>query len=817
MKKMLRKSMMLAGAVAVAAGTWAYAVSAHTPLAKLRVQAPQTMEQMARQAMEQNRSTEGMYRMMAPRHADEQSRWEAVIDEDFSLFTAGSEEAIDETFMPEAYFETGAMDLDDALFHTPGWSGVGVYQAGGMAALAYPRMGGLINTPFVEMQGHLKVTVRVKAIEARFILMMSIVAGDYWSPYDPGCGDRTQAQDPTLMPDDGWQELTFEVVNPSAEPCALQMNGMAYNSGKLLIDYIKVERDLNYVATPSGLKAEGFVTDGFTAAWDAASGAESYKVDLYKMEAIGGNVMYEESLDNLAADEEGNLTGLSQGWSGKVTPTTDGVVAEGNGSGNAIRLATSDDYIELDCDGKYVVNISYDANYLVKGAESYAHLDCQVYDPELDDWMGWNITPTKGPGEWISDVATESFQGFTSGYQGRFTKVRFHVGEIGLARMIGLSEVDEVFLVDNIKIETTPELEVSPVSESVATEQTEYTFTGLDMQHFYGFTVTGVGAEGESNPSKMFKAQGVAAPEPLPATDLDERGAYTANWLAAHHANAYILNSYEIYTLEEPKTDYVIMEENFDACKEGDKETGMKSLGNFSRISLDNYTDNPGWIGSGTLLCNGMVGCVNMDYESHTTFSMLSPMMDLSNNGGQYTVTVSFELENAYEQFVVQGGMETYQIIEPNGELARTVQITLDKGHQHTDLMFYTVNGTPFLLDKVVVSQNLQQGDRLHKLLKQMETQDLTMRVNELEIKDNHIHAYSLQSVYDNYGDIYYSDYSDYMTVDLAASGIEALEQAGISLENAEFYDLQGRRVYEPQEGIYVVKSGEKTVKVIIR
>ena len=38
-----------------------------------------------------------------------------------------------------------------------------------------------------------------------------------------------------------------------------------------------------------------------------------------------------------------------------------------------------------------------------------------------------------------------------------------------------------------------------------------------------------------------------------------------------------------------------------------------------------------------------------------------------------------------------------------------------------------------------------------------------------------------------------------------------------IANDKAEYYDLQGKRLNEPQKGINIVKRGNKTMKVIIK
>lgn len=90
-----------------------------------------------------------------------------VAEEDFSLFTAGSEDAPDNTNIAPGtnyiYY------IDENYTHTPGWGGYNVYQAGGVCALLKytdPYYGttayGHIQTPENELYGTSTITFRAR-------------------------------------------------------------------------------------------------------------------------------------------------------------------------------------------------------------------------------------------------------------------------------------------------------------------------------------------------------------------------------------------------------------------------------------------------------------------------------------------------------------------------------------------------------------------------------------------------------------------------------------------------------------------------------
>ena len=97
--------------------------------------------------------------------AASQSEATVVLEEDFSLFTAGSEDMPDNVnIAPEVDY---TYLVDTAYTHQPGWLGYYVFQAGGCAALKeyeyYGYMyGGYISTPEAELYGEVTVTFRAR-------------------------------------------------------------------------------------------------------------------------------------------------------------------------------------------------------------------------------------------------------------------------------------------------------------------------------------------------------------------------------------------------------------------------------------------------------------------------------------------------------------------------------------------------------------------------------------------------------------------------------------------------------------------------------
>ncbi|MGM9688585.1 MAG: hypothetical protein ACI3YD_05990 [Alloprevotella sp.] len=782
---------------------------------RLKVKAaPMTIEEQARQLQQRMKGATPidvgqMKAQVRSRAAEEEGNWEALIDEDFSRFTAGTEDEPDGTMYPTDYFETYSNVLPDDLFNLPGWWGIGVYQAGGNCALAYPNVGGYLDSPMMNMSGRLRITTRVKAINAKAMFFLSILADSYENPVDPIGAQMNLYQ---LKPEDGWQEITLETVNPwGGDDCFLQVNAMCYNKGGLVFDYVKVERDRDFVSVPSGLSAKHFTDEGFTAQWTKAYGADSYLVTLYQKAALSEENFVSANTFDGVTSAEGTLGGLAQGWTGTAYGTHDGQLTtdEGYEGGKALLLTSNDDVLEFDANGSEILNGSLAVKRVSGDENSYAEMCVDLYDEAQKYWDTWIIRlPAMGE-DWKVTDFVDAWQQFVPG---AYTKMRIRCGGFGY------SATDDVVALSGLSCETTPLTETTLVKKDLATTDNNMTFTGLDMNQVYSFTVQGLaGNDRQSEVSEPFLAYGVAAPKVLDATDIDKRGAYTANWEPSLHATSYELNSYEVYTATADVKDYPVFTETFNKCTEGTRES-LVFLGNANYMQLDEYTDNKGWMGNGTLLCNGMVGCFTDEY-GYYYFEMFSPAMNLDNNGGNYKVTVDFELDTEGETLIIQGDETMYQAVEAGTSGRHTATVEMTGGTQATKLMFYTLNGAPFLLDNVTVTQDLKAGDKLYTLLSSETVMDETSaRVSGLERKDNVTYAYNLYAYYDRYGTVYKSDLSDTKFVELTTGIAETLGDPNTDAERS-FYDLSGRKVstLAGAKGVFVVKEGNKVKKVLTR
>lgn len=732
--------------------------------------------------------------------ADSDAKWETLIEEDFSLMTEGTDEVPGETMYPGESFDA----LPDELFHTPGWFGLGVYQAGGSVALNYPGFGGVLNTPLMNMEGRIRIKMRVKSIDKTRLFFVSIAAGGYDYPFDPTeTGQMNMYQ---FAPEDGWQEIEVYVVNPyNGDDCFVQINAGTYNNGGLVVDYINVSRDLNYMGTPNTLSATNFVTDGFTANWGKSYGADSYLLTLYEKRVVGtDNVTSTNSFEE-ASVEDGSVTGLPDGWTATVNGTEAGeyFTSDAYDGSKALLIAGDGDTLQFDAGGSEILGTRFALKKIAGVEGSYNDIYISLFNGEY--WSVWRLNVSGlSETEWTEYNLEELLEGFVPG---QYTMFRINGSGFSLG---------DIIAVDMAECVTTPLTETTCIEEGIPVDTTSLVLTGLDLNNVYSFTVTGVSEDGRmSAASDVAYAYGVAAPIVKDATDVDQRGAYTANWESVINATSYVLNSYEMLEVAEDAEDFTVFEENFDKSDEGTPEDPVTII-NVDRLQLNDYTDNYGWTGIGNMFSNGMAGC---DESMYAYLDITSPAISVGSGNGEYTVTVDFVTFTEYTSLVVQGDETMYQIITAEQPGAHTATVAMTGGTSHTNLMFYTAEGYRFLLDKVTVKQDVKAGDRVYTMLgsQTLDGDATSARVSGLRPKAGYKFAYNVQAFYDRYGTVYASDLSDMQVVDfttgISAAGVEEEADAPV-----EIYDLSGRKLNStPAKGVYIIKSGNKSRKVIAR
>lgn len=222
---------------------------------------------------------------------DETPNLQVLLEEDFSKFTAGSEATPDATDVADA--TTGY--IADKLTNTPGWSGDGVFQAGGCAYIGIVDEGtdnedtGFLNTSTFDGSGnggYIVVTFRARVTEEGATDAVEFVSidEDDINESDPMSGVVDYNQ---VAITDQWAEYEVKLKSGAAN-ASIQL--YAYQS-PIYIDDIKVVQTVKIdVPAPEALAATNVTPTSFTANWSAVEGATSYMLTVFSFKTIKSDV-----------------------------------------------------------------------------------------------------------------------------------------------------------------------------------------------------------------------------------------------------------------------------------------------------------------------------------------------------------------------------------------------------------------------------------------------------------------------------------------------------------------------------------------------
>ena len=185
--------------------------------------------------------------------------------------------------------------IADKLTNTPGWSGDGVFQAGGCAYIGIVDEGtdnedtGFLNTSTFDGSGnggYIVVTFRARVAEEGATDAVEFVSidEDDINESDPMSGIVDYKQ---VAITDQWAEYEVELKSGAAN-ASIQL--YAYQS-PIYIDDIKVVQTVKIdVPAPEALAATNVTPTSFTANWSAVEGATSYMLTVFSFKTIKSDV-----------------------------------------------------------------------------------------------------------------------------------------------------------------------------------------------------------------------------------------------------------------------------------------------------------------------------------------------------------------------------------------------------------------------------------------------------------------------------------------------------------------------------------------------
>ncbi|MGN0237280.1 MAG: fibronectin type III domain-containing protein [Lepagella sp.] len=204
---------------------------------------------------------------------------ETYLSEDFSGFTAGTQELADGTNIG-AETASGSSENLDNYTQTLGWTCAGIYQAGGTAVVKGVLDYGVdyleLDSPYLTLKDNVKVTVRARLYEGEGeqedVQMRMIFSKTTWGYSEPLYVTVTSE----------WQEFTYTTTLTETEwNLRLSICNDDYTSSPVQFDYITIESDDAPVVAPDAPTAKAatnVTSESFTANWSRVSGVLDYKL-----------------------------------------------------------------------------------------------------------------------------------------------------------------------------------------------------------------------------------------------------------------------------------------------------------------------------------------------------------------------------------------------------------------------------------------------------------------------------------------------------------------------------------------------------------
>ena len=780
-------------------------------------------------------SSKGLSRLSP---AKAQSQQTEVVNEDFAKFTRGSESNPDTVNWVANTWKGTTNDIDANLTQQSGWIGDFVAQASGTVGLRAPgaayQTPAFIATPPQDYSGSVTVTFRAKRWKG---YKANVIINGYVSDGNNNVY-QGEGSSPTFRifgGDDGWQYFTWTFDCTNSNP-AYRIFLMTYDW--VILDDINVRVSADkFVAEPT-LKPITNVTDsGFTINWETVRAANTYLIGLKKKvwtsdeltpsffydfedetvpEGFAGKVSVEDEVGlngTMGLVSTDTLILPSNNATMKQCEFFMGVTGPANAS--ADKLADSRILLAYQRDGQWEQQGYYEAKYF---------LNNMTYENMLYSWYTGDLSNIYSGVRLIAD-------NFPEGY-----KLAVDSVAITTNRPFDFEVINEPgnFYSDGENPGTGEGFIDWHVSSTLAKPVTSYRVEKLDRvfepydpsaEYYYAV----IARRYTTNSTyTWYHAFQPAAPVAIDPTDVDERGAYTANWEKSLKATRYSVTNYGAYFATKDEENHVLIDEDFSRITSEvttvTDPTAPESLGNdYQLMSFDDYTILPGWSGISNTIAQGYLGCGQASYY----VPMIYTPTFQADNDNKVTIAVkavgtpgdnlllTFQDGNAYAV-----GFDASGNIDMEGSVPESAKEMCIRINSYSYM--------PFMLDAFAVKQNLKAGAQVYTALETVTVDASEQSYTFTGLSDEYpYYAYDVRALQDLDNQTSTSEASNRVVLDLNNPEnpvVDGVSDAITTTGNNAFakivarYGIDGRAVSANTKGLQIVKlSNGKTLKMIVK
>ena len=771
---------------------------------------------------------------------------DVVFSEDFSKFTAGTEAEPDNTDIGGS--KADGFVIDSQYLNQPGWFGAGVHQAGGACAIkmyeyqyeGYPDIYtacGYISTPETELFGELEITFRAKKITDRGVLWVGLCDNDN-GPVDSETFELTGE----------WQSYSFKSDKGTFAPNNV-VQFAAQQETELLIDDIVITRAVTKTEPPMVLNPINNSFEEFVARWTPTKTAEKYRLNVYKkVEAdnyISGTL--KEGFDNINVKADGVTIdeadpNYPEGW--KINVSEYGSQDMNNAEGcyytapRSIILDEEGDVIETPETPAFINSIRFwiRPSSMAYEDENISMISVNIWDSKLEKWIP------------IANMPNYYFQEEGTAYEFNSDQIGLNVNKVRF-EYIQKGDAAVSFFLDNIEIDYETQMVDAPVLKDYETTDTFCVVKDIDpsCEHFYYVQAIQGDLVSDKTPDMWVDAITGLKPVINEPTNVTGTG-FDISWTKFYNARSYSIELCKIMNAEEDMNDVVILEENFDKILDGTLDSPGTDWAPAYDFAEHGMCDTQ-WTSFQAQWIKGMAGTRGTNAWTGIPGFIASPVISLNNNGGAFTVelTVLTLMDDDEIAVMIQPDLnenatmyKTFKCTGKQGSYSGIVEFE-SGGVENCHISVMSMNGNPFYLDKIKITQNMKKGEMCTAPYKSYETE--TNEYMFFDLPENG--TYGVEVTAKGMKDyVYYtSEKSDRMIVATGIpTGIEkelvekssvyasdgAIHISGVAAgTKVEIFNIQGQLIKNAvvngsadilvNSGVYVVNAGNKRAKVIVR
>ena len=760
----------------------------------------------------------------APRAAlDDAKETTVLIDEDFSGFPAGTEDEPDDTKLVNDlgdFTDPSALRAYSPSLSYRTWGGEGLYAAGGAIAI---KDGWFLNTPAGDMSGDVTLTFRArlagdasqvdgtKAIDLIFLSRKSLI------DYERRQYDLTGE----------WQTFTFTSDKGSFEATGFQF--MCNTSATVLIDDIRLEKVKTSIAAPQVVAPVEASEDEFTAAWLPTTEADEYLLDVYTKSESGTTDSFNERFASIVADADGVIdadapnypAGWDFGWGDPSKPHL--ATTEPDGV-KALIFSDEGDRIDLPRVPKGLTKLSFWVQ-AEPSQEEVPYGSCIQLSFDTD--YGLYAFATLDLADLLADDklagATCDLSEALAMFDGVYSLRLEYFPVEGDETRVLLSDFTYAYPTPPARHHLLQDQVVEARELGEDEDYMTFAVTGLDPDSDYYYTVRARNTQFTSDESDEVEVYTVSRPTVLEPTDVTD-SCYTAHWTSHKKVDLYRVEQIQTNTIQEDTPDFEILSEDFSRVvsdfKEADIADGFIEQGEYTDgyRAIDDLTHIAGWKGASLQWVEGWLGGMpNPGQKGLIAGAISTPVIDLSHNGGECTITVrAWGQEDDW--LAIQGAnVACYGGIRfPEGGFVEAT-VTIPCCTAKESLTFYSNNYMPFLIDYIRIAQDVKAGDRVSVVTSSLHTADATEQsvvMSDPNFGQDHEVAYRVTGLRYRHGDvkdIVASAPSELMVVENPTSAVRSLTESETVVKPVEGGIVLSAA--HPAEVVVLTLSGQTVAK----